>query len=382
LIRTTISIMLLGASAASAQIAATPASTLNVSFAQGVSSSGWIDCHVIEGLGILVPLKVNGHETTAYLYGGPSSMDIAAMSSLGLIGGDTRGKSGGVQLEIGDLSVKDFVAANAKLGISARAGTPVPLQLGEEIFKKLAVEIDFTHQRIAFRDPAAVTKPKGAMELPVNLVSDEWVVPVAVNGAMPALFELELGNVSGPLLVTPQYAAEHKLLDGVRTSQRLSGRFTETVVSVPHLSFAGVKTPAAPIALIPDSEVPPAPIAGGMGLPLLERFDVVIDYSHNRIYATPHKNTGSATFFKDRLGMAIRRAENASVGTVAFVASGSPAATAGFKVGDNITAINGHAVGSLPLMQVLLAQYTDAGHPISFTMEQGGERKVTAADFF
>jgi hypothetical protein len=33
-------------------------------------------------------------------------------------------------------------------------------------------------------------------------------------------------------------------------------------------------------------------------------------------------------------------------------------------------------------MQVLLAQYTDAGHPISFTMEQGGERKLTAANFF
>jgi S1-C subfamily serine protease len=32
----------------------------------------------------------------------------------------------------------------------------------------------------------------------------------------------------------------------------------------------------------------------------------------------------------------------ASVGTVAFVASGSPAAAAGFKVGDTITAINGH----------------------------------------
>jgi S1-C subfamily serine protease len=67
---------------------------------------------------------------------------------------------------------------------------------------------------------------------------------------------------------------------------------------------------------------------------------------------------------------------------VAFVASGSPAATAGFKVGENITAIDGQAVGSLPLMRVLLAQYTPAGHPISFTMEHGGERKVTAADFF
>ena len=211
-IRSIISIMLFVAAAASAQIATPPTSTLNVSFARGVSSAVALMARSEELY--FLPLKVNGHVTMAYLYGGPSSMDTAAMTSLGLIGGDTEGKSSGVQLEIGDLSVKDFVAVNAKLGISVRAGMPVPLQLGEEIFKKLAVEIDFTRQQVAFRDPAAVSKPKGAMELPLTLVNDEWVVPVAVNGAALALFELELGNVSGPLLVTPQYAAEHKLLEG------------------------------------------------------------------------------------------------------------------------------------------------------------------------
>lgn len=377
MIRATIAMILLGAAAASAQ----PPPPLNISFAHGASSSGWIDCRVVEGLGILVPVKVNGHETTAYLYGGPSSMDKAAMSSLGLIS-EAEAKSNGVELEIGDLSVRDFAVANAKLGISVRAGTPVPLQLGEEIFKKLAVEIDFTHQRIAFRDPASVTKPKGAVEMPLTFVGDEWVVPVTVSGAAPALFEVELGNVSGPLLVTPQFAAEHKLLEGKKTSQRLSGKFTETVVSVPNLGFAGVETVAAPIALIPASEVPPAPIAGGIGLPMLERYDLVIDYSHNRLFATPHKDAVSAGFFKDRLGVVIRLDDTNSVGNVVFVSTGSPAEAAGFKVGDKITAINGHTVGSLPLMQVLLTQYTEAGKAFHFTMEQGGERKVTSADFF
>jgi membrane-associated protease RseP (regulator of RpoE activity) len=212
-------------------------------------------------------------------------------------------------------------------------------------------------------------------------VGDEWVVPVGVEGAT-GLFEVELGNVSGPLLVTPQFAAEHKLLEGKKTSQRLSGKFTETVVSVPHLSFAGVETVAAPIALIPDSQVPPAPITGGMGLPLLERFDLVIDYSHNRMFATPHQDAASVGYLKDRLGMAIRMDDTNSVGNVAFVSTGSPAEAAGFKVGDKIAAINGQEVGKLPLMQVLLAQYTSAGKALRFTMQQGGERTVTAADFF
>jgi hypothetical protein len=54
-----------------------------------------------------------------------------------------------------------------------------------------------------------------------------------------------------------------------RVSQRMSGRFTETVVSVDHLTFAGIDFPQTPIALIPDSEVPPASITEGVGLPLL-----------------------------------------------------------------------------------------------------------------
>lgn len=372
--------MVLGAAVTSAQTAAPAVPAIGVSFAQGGSSSGWVDCRVVEGLGILVPLKVNGHTTTAYLYGGPSMLDMTAMSSLGMI--DDADAKGNVELEIGDLTVKDFKAANTKLGMSARAGTPVPMLLGEEIFEKLVVEIDFAHQRIAFRDSATVTKPMGAVEAPLTFVGDEWVVPVSVGGAVPALFEVELGNVSGPLLVTPQFAAEHKLLEGKKTSQRLSGKFTETVVSVPHLSFAGVETVAAPIALIPESEVPPAPISGGLGLPLLERFDLIIDQAHNRLFATPHKDAANAGFIKDRLGMVIRMDDKATVGNVVFVSTGSPAESAGIKVGDKIAAINGHAVESLPLMQVLLTQYTEAGKTLHFTMEQGGERTVTSADFF
>jgi C-terminal processing protease CtpA/Prc len=115
---------------------------------------------------------------------------------------------------------------------------------------------------------------------------------------------------------------------------------------------------------------------------MLERYDLVIDYSHNRLFATPHKDAVRAGFFKDRLGVVIRLDDTNSVGNVVFVSTGSPAEAAGFKVGDKITAINGHTVGSLPLMQVLLTQYTEAGKAFHFTMEQGGERKVTSADFF
>jgi hypothetical protein len=375
----TIAMLLLGAAVASAQTTTKSA----FSFKNGASSSGWIDCKVFEGFGVLVPVKINGHAAMAYLYGGPSGVDETIAAPLGLFRGEAKDKARHMDLELGDLTVQGFGAAESMFPSASQvAGQPVPLVLGEEIFKQFAVEIDFSHKRIAFRDPVAVTRPKGAMELPITEVDNERVVPVSVNGAPPALFEFELGNVSGPMLVTPLYAKEHKLLEGVKTSQRLSGKFTETVVSVPHLTFAGVETPAAPIALIPDSEVPPPSIAGGMGLPLIARFDVVIDYPHNRIYATPHKDAGSAAYPKDRLGLVVRAQKEGAGFSVGFVSPGSPAADAGFKVGDKIASINGLTAKGMPLLEMVMLRFANAGKAFSFVMGEGGERKIIAADFF
>src|SRR5271170_1512276 len=210
----------------------------------------------------------------AYLYGGPSYLDVKTALSLGLPD-STRSAS---ELELRDLTLQNFRPKDADIAaVSEMLGKPVPLLLGEEIFQRFAVQIDFSEHRMAFLDTTKVTKPKGAAELPLLEVDAERVVPLSVNDAQPAEFELELGNVSGPLLVSPAYAKEHRLLEGAKTSQRLSGHFTETVFALNHLGFANVQASAVPIAVIPESEAPPPSIAGGVGLPLLERFDILID---------------------------------------------------------------------------------------------------------
>ncbi len=54
------------------------------------------------------------------------------------------------------------------------------------------------------------------------------------------------------------------------------------------------------------------------------------------IYATPHKDAGSAAYPKDRLGLVVMVQKEGAGFTVAFVSPDSPAANAGFKVGDKI----------------------------------------------
>jgi hypothetical protein len=96
------------------------------------------------------------------------------------------------------------------------------------------------------------------------------------------------------LLVIPSYAEAHKLLEGRRTSPRLSGKFIEPVATLDKVRFAGVDFANAPIALVPDAALPPASISGGVGLPLLSHFRLIIDYSHQRLGIEPARRCVAA----------------------------------------------------------------------------------------
>jgi len=355
-------------------------------FKSDTASSGWIDFTPYTNFGIYLPVKINGHDAMALLCGGPSNIDANFVASLGLTPRTaTIGPLGGITLQLGDLNWQNPIAAQddlQKLGFDARIlGHPVLFRLGEEVFNQVAVDIDFSHHRVAFRDPATVTKPIGAIEMPLVELDGERVLTLSVNGATPRQFELELGNVIGPLMVTPAYAEKEGLLQGHPHSQRLSGRFTETVVSVNHLSFAGIDFPQTPIALIPDSEVPPAPITGGVGLPLLVKFRLIIDYSHNRLYAIPEDTAVKKPIEKDRIGLVLDR-NSTDTFAVAFVTPNSPAEAAGFRKGEKIALIDGKPLTAWPPQAVIAFQMTDAGTMHTLQMVDGTVRQVKAKDFF
>jgi hypothetical protein len=49
------------------------------------SSSGWVEFATYTNFGIYLPVKINGHESTAFLYGGPPKMDSHFADSLGIM---------------------------------------------------------------------------------------------------------------------------------------------------------------------------------------------------------------------------------------------------------------------------------------------------------
>jgi len=362
----------------------TPVQT--VVFKGNTSSSGWIEFTPLTNFGIHLPIKINGHDAMALLYGGPSNIDKNFVESAGVAAKIEDASSvNGIQIQLGNLTLQNARAMTddlQKQGYDAKIlGQPVLFRLGEEVFNQVVVDVDYAHHRVAFRDPRAVTKPAGAIEVPLIELDGERVLPLSIDGAAPAQFELELGNVIGPLMVTPAYAARQMLLEGRPTSQRLSGRYSETVVSVDHLSFAGTDFSRVPIALIPDTELPPPSITGGVGLPLLAKFRLIIDYQHSRLYAIPNSGTAMTSIEKDRIGLVLdKKVTNGFL--VAFVSPNSPAEAAGFKKGDKISLIDGKPFEAWPTQAIIKFQMADSGTVHVFTMADGTERQIKAVDFF
>jgi len=383
-------IILLPVSAAFAQSSApspeSPAPVQTIIFKSGTPSSGWIDFTPYTNFGIYFPVTINGHEGMALLYGGPSNIDKNFAAAIGVQPTAKAPSSvSGLEVRVGDLSLQNASARPADLQsqvFDARIlARPVIFRLGEEVFNQVVVDIDYAHHRVAFLDPKTVTKPAGAIEVPLIELDGERVLPLSINGATPAQFELELGNVIGPLLVTPVYAQAQKLLQDHPASQRLSGPFVETVVSVDRLSFAGIDFAHVPIAFIPDTELPPASITGGVGLPLLSRFRLIIDYSRNHLYAIPDTATVKKPIEKDRIGLLLDKKSTTGF-SVVFVSPHSPAEAAGFKKGDKISLIDGKPFVAWSTQAIIKFQMADPGTTHVLTMPDGTVRQIKATDFF
>jgi predicted aspartyl protease len=342
---------------------------------------------------ILLPITVNGIPAEAWLDSGASAtvLDAAFARRLGLtLHGrvHAQGVSGavaGVRLTNVDLVAANLsfrhrqVAVMDLSTISKAVQRPVEVILGRDVFDAAVIELDFRSQTIVFLPQRSFQPPA---EAPLHLRRSGALrsVPVVISG-QPTEAVLDLGNAGG-LLLDRQFVDSRGLLKGRRVSTQLSvgadGPRESILVSLDDVEVAGVTLDQVPaIAAMGLASHAPA----NLGLAVLSRFHLTIDFAHDRIWMRPYPDAATAPFRKNRSGLGMVPEEGRL--RVTHVAAGSPAEVAGWRVGEMIVAIEGRPIGPDYIAGGLSRWNTaPAGQVVALQMVDGSTRRLTLDDYY
>ena len=376
-----------------------PPSDRTLSFAAGTHSTGPIRYNPFTGTRIYIPATVNGRAVEVLLDSGADTtvLDKSFARSIGreTIGAGVATGSGGemesgyaknVEIKIGKMTLNLPTVTVIDLAeVSNRIAIPLPVILGEDVFLQSIVDIDPSKPTIAFHDPAAFTPPPGATMVPLQPLGSLRSVPVSVEGLPEAPMIFDLGN-GGYMSLTPAYWQRHNLLQGRRSSTRSSGAIggekINNVATFKSIRFAGVVFHDVPAELsAPNVETDSDREAGNVGMPLLRRFRMMIDYQNSQMFVIPLADRIAEPFPRDRSGL--RAVQDGNKLVIRHVSKGSPAEAAGWREGESIVAIDGKPIGpGFASSQLSQWAWRPAGSQVELTLADGSRRRLTLADYF
>ncbi len=365
----------------------------------GAGSTGPLPFNLLNGNRIYIPSTVNGAPVEVLLDSGAEttildksfaqrigSKSVGSVTAVGTGGEDQAGLANDVTITIGNMTLDAGTVGVLDLsGVSKRIGVPLPVILGRQVFLQSIVDLDLSGPTIAFIDPAAFTPPANAVEVPLEPLNGLRTVPVSVEGRPAVPMTFDLGN-GGYMFLEHVYWQHNRLLDGrpssTRSSGAIGGENINRVATLKSVRFAGTTFRDVPAQFnTADVETDSDRQAGNVGLPLLGRFRLLIDFPHNRLFAIPLTDRVARPFERDRAGLRVVRDGNRL--DVTYVAERSPASAAGWAKGDAIVAIDGKPVGpQTPLGPAGGLISAPAGTTVVLTMADGSKRRLTLANYF
>ena len=326
---------------------------------------------------------------------GASIIDVSLARSLGMEDGERRMISGlggkapvrlirDVDVLFGNRTRRLPFAVVADLGaLSAAFGRRINMLLGADMFADNCIALDFGHRRFALMPTGSF--PGGADWTPVALghgAKQELYVSASIGGSSPVPLMIDLGS-SAALMLSSTYVDAHDLTRGRATSTAalggVEGVATVDVFVTPKLDIGGLA--AQNIPTLGNRNWLSTSTVGNIGLPLIGQFDAIFDVSAGFVWLRPPASRHSLPMLKDRSGLGIAASEHAL--TVAHVAIGSPAAKAGWGVGEHIVAVNGHPIDADYTHGSLWNwRFGPAGAVVDLSMDGGKSRKLRLADYY
>jgi hypothetical protein len=276
-------------------------------------------------------------------------------------------------LRIGDLLVRDQTFY--VIDMPDDDDTP-SFAVGYELLRRLAVKVDFEHQRLTFYDGPHFRYSGPGKAVPLQFQGNALLVQTSI-GDVSGLFELDSGNESGTFM-NAGFTVKNGLI------QKLGAHF----LAYNGRGFAG-PSPQAYLARVNTMRIGDVPVpgvigrfttdpsdtrnlAGNIGQNILRHFTLVFDCMRGQVYFETTKDStkpevfNRAGFIFDSFGHGLQ---------VMTVLPDSPGAQAGVKVGDVISAIDGKKPDDDVNQPVFLQPL---GTQLELTVQHGTEtRKVT-----
>jgi predicted aspartyl protease len=275
--------------------------------------------------------------------------------------------------------------------LRAGLGSDLDGILGFSALARYAVTFDFAHSQLELAENAEARVPKaGGTRLSFVMVGGQVIVPVRVDGGGESSFLVDTG--AWRTFLPPEVGAKldvpaDRRLPGIPSSGADGRPIEADAVRVRSLRIGDVEV-ERPIVLVPASgESQPGDAwslvtraRGVLGADILRRFRVTIDFPRQEMTLEPVPSVVSAPEGETSFigpGVVLGTAE-AGPGTsvrVRRVLAGSPAARAGIKVGDRVTAIDGESTGGLRTEALRRRLSGPAGSRVRLTVRDGAGRE-------
>ena len=263
---------------------------------------------------------------------------------------------------------EDFDALSGVIGFQHFDGIA-----GRPVFARAVVDLDFDKSRMLLLESSAYSVPAGATVVPFGIYEDFMPLVDGEIAGIKGKFIVDLGDRFSLTLFGPFWRSHHlddALGPGVMalTGYGVGGPVKGEVVRVKQFAIGGVpvKGIIARLSLQKSGGFTDPSIAGSIGTGILKHFHVAFDYARSRIVLSPGRDTAEPY---DRSGLWLGRA--GKLFRVVDVVPGSPAADAGLKPGDEITAVDGAPVQTLDLFATR-AQLADPSRPaVTLTFSRG-----------
>jgi hypothetical protein len=353
----------------------------------------WIDFQLTPYNQIRFSIELNGHASWAILDTGLS--DTIVTSRFARIAGLTAARrqqalaiGGGVEVAWADAASIRFgglTRTHGRVGIADPAGEihfGADILVGADILSCCALDIDFDAGR--FRILPSGRMPFVGSTAPLRRRSPNGVYQSEIAFAGKLLKPIIIDTGDGGALTLSRTAWASAGYRGARITTTLGWGMggpvvTDTLVA-PSLALAGMPPREAEVRIEGEGGFSASVgAAGRLGSGMLRRYRVLLDPRAGRMILQPGK-TVAATSPRSTSGLLVEFTGIAL--RVVHVMRGSPAATGGWKAGEQICFADGVAVPEDAKDGAIEWTIGAPGRTVQLRLCDGTERSLTLADFY